>query len=87
MFIVVNHEINNPGEFWGSAQKNLPNLPESGVKRVINVLPNDTMDKCVCVWEADSIESLDNYLRDKVGTWSKDSYYQLNETNAMGFSS
>jgi hypothetical protein len=36
------------------------------------------------VWEADSIETLDRYLRDKIGTASKDSYYQINEANAMG---
>jgi hypothetical protein len=86
MYILVNHAINSPAEFWGSAQKNLPNLPEGGVKRVINVFPNDNMDVCTCVWEADSIETLDSYLREKVGDASKDTYYQINEANAMGLS-
>lgn len=85
MYIVVNHDISNTADFWASAQKHLPNLPEAGVKRVVSVLPNATMNKCVCVWEADSIESLDGYLRDKVKDWSKDSYYELNEGAAMGF--
>lgn len=85
MYIVVNHDINNAADFWASAQKNLPNLPEAGVKRVVSVLPNQTMDKCVCVWEADTIDSLDSYLRDKVKDWSKDSYYELNQPAAMGF--
>ena len=84
MYIVVNHEINNTQDFWASAQKNLPNLPEAGVKRIVNVFPNQSMDRCTCIWEADSIESLDNYLRDKVGDWSKDSFYQVNEAAAMG---
>ena len=86
MYIVVNHAISNPAEFWGSAQKHLPNLPEGGVKRVVNVFPNQNMDQCMCLWEADSIETLDKYLRDKVGSASKDSYYELNEANAMGVS-
>lgn len=85
MYIVVHHNINNVADFWGSAQKNLPNLPEGGVKRVVSVLPNGSMDKATCVWEADSIDTLDSYLRDKIGDWSKDSYYELNEANAMGF--
>lgn len=84
MYILVNHAINNPAEFWGSAQKNLPNLPEGGIKRVVNVFPNQNMDQCTCVWEADSIETLDNYLRDKVGSASRDTYYEINEANAMG---
>ena len=86
MYILVSHAISRPAEFWGSAQKNLPNLPEGGVKRVVNVFPNENMDVCTCIWEADSIETLDHYLRDKVGNASKDSYYQINEANAMGLS-
>lgn len=84
MFILVNHSIKNPAYFWGSAQKNLPNLPEAGVHRVLNVFPNQNMDIAVCVWEADSIEALDAYLRDKIGEASKDSYYEVNQANAVG---
>ena len=84
MLIVVNHAISRPEEFWASAQKNLPNLPESGVQRIINVFPNQTMDRCVCLWEADSIGALDGYLREKVGDASNDSFFELNEANAMG---
>lgn len=86
MYILVNHVISRPAEFWGSAQKNLLYLPEGGVKRIVNVFPNDNMDVCTCVWEAESIEALDKYLRDKVGNTSKDSYYQINEANAIGLS-
>lgn len=85
MYIVVNHDISNSNDFWASAQKNLPHLPEAGVQRIVSVFPNNSMDKCTCIWEADSMDSLDKYLRDKVGDWSKDSFYELNEAAAMGF--
>ena len=68
MHIVVNHDINNTADFWASAQKNLPSLPEGGVKRIVSVFPNQTMDKCTCIREAASIDTLDSYLRDKVKT-------------------
>ena len=84
MFIVVNHKIQNPAYFWGSAQQILPKLPENGVQRVLNVFPNQNMDVAVCVWEADSIETLDAYLRDKVGDASMDSFYEVNQANAIG---
>ncbi|MCB0536340.1 MAG: hypothetical protein KDE33_02320 [Bacteroidetes bacterium] len=42
MIIVVNHKIANPEKFWTSAQESLPKLPESGVQRVLQVLPNET---------------------------------------------
>jgi hypothetical protein len=42
------------------------------------------MDVSTCVWEAESIEMLDHYLRDKVGNAGKESYYQINEVNGIG---
>jgi hypothetical protein len=84
MFISVDHKINNPGEFWAAAQKSLPNLPEGGVKRIINVFPSLDMGQATCIWEADSIDALDKYLRSKVHDWSKDSYFEIDTAHAMG---
>ena len=84
MIIVVNHKINNPADFWASAQKSLPELPASGVQRVLQVMPNNDMTQATCVWEADSIDTLNTYLRSKVSDWSEESYYELNGAAAMG---
>ena len=84
MIIVVNHKINNPADFWASAQKSLPELPASGVQRVLQVMPNTDMTQATCVWEADSIDSLNTYLRSKVSDWSEETYYELNGAAAMG---
>jgi hypothetical protein len=84
MFIVASHYIKSPAYFWGSAQQNLPNLPECGVHRVLNVFPNLNMDTAICLWEADSIEVLDAWLRENIGDASNDSYYEVNEANAIG---
>jgi len=73
-----------PAEFWGSVQNNLINLPEDGVIRLISVFPNENMDQCTCVWEADSIETLDRYLKNKMGKASKNKFYKINEANAIG---
>ena len=56
MFISVHHNIHNPGQFWASAQKSLPELPVAGVQRIINVFPSGDMKQATCIWEADSIE-------------------------------
>jgi len=84
MIILVNHKINNPESFWASAQANLPNLPEANVKRVLQALPNTDMTEATCLWEADSIDVLDSYLRSKVGDTSKETYYEVNTANAIG---
>ncbi len=84
MTIVVYHTISNPTDFWASAQKSLPELPASGVQKIIQVMPNNDMTQATCVWEADSIETLDTYLRSKVQDWSTETYYELNAAAAMG---
>ena len=84
MFISVHHQINNPGQFWASAQKSLPELPVPGVKRICNVFPSGNMMEATCIWEADSIESLDQYLRSKVFDWSKETYFEIDAAHAMG---
>src|SRR6476619_205041 len=86
MFIIANHTIHHPEDFWALAQKDLPNLPEAGVKRVLNIFPNQTLDKATCVWEADSIENLQRYLREKLGSASNETFFQINEAAAMGLS-
>ncbi len=84
MIIVVNHKINNTTDFWAAAQKSLPELPVSGVQRIMQVMPNNDMTNATCVWEADNIEALDSYLRSKVQDWSSETYYELNTAAAMG---
>ncbi len=84
MIIVVNHKINNPADFWASAQKSLPELPINGVQRIIQVMPNNTMTEATCVWEADDIHVLNTYLRSKVHDWSEETYHEVNTANAMG---
>ena len=86
MIIVVNHKINNPQDFWAAAQKSLPELPAAGVKRVLQVMPNTDNTEATCVWEADSKEALDSYLRSKVGNWSTETYQEVNTAGAMGLS-
>jgi hypothetical protein len=84
MFIVVQHTIHDPAFFWESAQANVPNLPQAGVKRVINIFPNLDMNVCTCVWEANSIDDLNDYLRETLGNASSEVYYQINEAGSMG---
>lgn len=84
MYFVVHHDIHNPEDFWAAAQRNLPKLPEGGVKRVLNMFPSQAMDKATCVWEADSLENLEKYLQEKLGQASKETHFQINEATAMG---
>jgi hypothetical protein len=84
MFIVVNHKISDPENFWKRAMENAPLLPVANVQRVMQSLPNADMSASMCLWEADSIEALDGYLRSVMGDLSTETYYELNTANALG---
>ena len=78
----VNHVIANPAEFWSRAQQALPNLPQ-GIK-VHMVMPNEKMDNATCVWEADSLEIITNFLEGATADVSKNDYMIISEPHAMG---
>lgn len=84
MIIVVNHKIKDAAAFWAAAQASLPNLPEAGVQRIVQVMPNAENTECTCVWEAGSVAELDSYLRSKVGSSSIEAYHEVNTAAAMG---
>lgn len=87
MIIAVNHKINNLNDFWSHAEESLRHLPANGIQRIILVLPNYEMTEATCLWEADSIEKLDKFLRNTVGGLSVENYHEVNPDQALGLSS
>ncbi len=82
MYIIVQHQISDPSTFWGTAQEALGNLP-AGV-RIIESFPNADGSKATCLWEADSVETLRNYIDSQVGQVSRNEYYEVAAEKAFG---
>lgn len=82
MYFRVNHQISDPNTFWSRAEAALPNLPE-GIK-IHGVFPNETMDNATCIWEADSLNTIRDYLEENTGDVSHNDYMAINVKNAMG---
>jgi hypothetical protein len=78
MFIPGHHKISDPGKFWVFAQKSLAELPVASVQRIINDLLTTSMNESACIREADSIKTLDKYLRSKVFDWRQETYFGIN---------
>ena len=75
MYIVVQHAISNPAEFWTAAQQALPNLP--GHLKLHHTFPTEDGRSAFCVWEAASVEQVKNLLEPMLGRVSSNSYYQV----------
>ena len=81
MYIVVEHTITNPDVFFGLA----PRVAEapSGIN-AIQFFPSMNKDRAVCLWEAKSVDALKGFLDPLTDQSSRNIYYAVDSTKAMG---
>lgn len=82
MYVVVEHEIEDPGPFWKTAQAGMEDLP-SGLT-LHQVFPNEEGTRASCLWEAGSVEQVRSFLEQEVGPYSENEYYAVAAENAVG---
>jgi hypothetical protein len=81
MYIVVQHTISDPTGFWGGAEQLMPNIP-AGTK-LHHTLPTEDGTRAVCVWEAESVKSLRDFLEPKISRASKNEYFQVENKDSV----
>jgi hypothetical protein len=82
MFIVAEHDITNKEAFLGSAKQVVEGVPQ-GLKPV-QFLPSTDSTRAVCLWEAQSVEAVKNYLEPKIGNSARNTYYAIDSKAAIG---
>ena len=79
MYVDVHHNIRNPESFW----KALETIEEQcGAARLRRVLRNETGDRAVALWEADSMDSAKAAIEALVGTFSENEYEPVKSLRA-----
>jgi hypothetical protein len=81
MFIIVEHAITNSDAFFGLVPK-VADAP-SGIK-ALQFFPSTTKDRAVCLWDAKSLDALKGFLEPLSGQSSRNTYYTVDGTKAMG---
>jgi len=81
MFIVVEHTITNPEYFFGLASR-VAEAP-SGIN-ALQFFPSVNKDRAVCLWEAKSVDALKGFLESLTAQSSRNTYYAVDSTVAMG---
>ena len=81
MFIVVEHAITNSDAFFGLAPK-VAEAP-SGLK-ALQFFPSTAKDRAVCLWDAKSLDALKGFLEPLSGRSSRNTYFTVDGTKAMG---
>jgi hypothetical protein len=81
--IVVQHRINDPEKFFGLTQEVTGGAP-AGV-RPRQFCPSEDKTAAVCLWEADTLEGLREYLDSMAGAEvTENTYYVVDEQFAFG---
>ena len=80
MYVSVVHTIYEPDKFWR------PDLVESLPEGVTlhQALPNADGSRATCLWEADSLESVQDTVEGVVGDISDNEYFEVDQGNARG---
>jgi hypothetical protein len=85
MYIVVQHSISNPSEFWGGAEQLMPKIPKTF--KLHHTFPTKDGTRAVWVWEADSVKSLRDFLEPQISRASKNEYFQVENKDSVAMPS
>ena len=81
MYVVVNHAINDTARFWALAQSATSNLPNG--MSVIHSFPSPDGKKAVCLWEADSVNSVRTFLDQATAGMARNEYFEVLNKEGM----
>ena len=82
MLVIAHHNIFDPEWFWGKANEVTSNLPDN--LKVHGIYPAKDGKTGTCLWEADKVEDVQQFLDTHAGPFSKNFCYELNVEQAVG---
>jgi hypothetical protein len=82
MFIIANHNIQDPDAFWALVKEKSSEIPSH--LKLHGVYPSTNSLRSVCLWEAQSTDAVNQFLRQAFGDLSRDELFEVNATVAMG---
>ena len=82
MLVIAHHNITNPAEFWALAAEVTKELPQN--LKVLSVFPAKDAKTGTCLWQADSVQEVQNFLDKNAAQHAKNFCYEVDETKSIG---
>jgi hypothetical protein len=73
MYVLVQHTVSDPAVFWNTAD---PNNNPPNVK-LHHSFPTPDGTRAVCIWEAESVDAVRNFLEPLFGKVSRNEYFTV----------
>jgi hypothetical protein len=83
MHIVVQHRITDPEKFFSMDAEEVGGGGPPGVQG-LQFFPSQDRSVAACLWEADSIDTLRDYLDPATAGASENTYFEVDEERAVG---
>jgi hypothetical protein len=79
MYVVVQHTVTEPTIFWNGADPN--NLPPQ--VKLHHSFPTPDGTRAVCIWEADSVDAVRDFLEPLLGRVSRNEYFAVENRDGV----
>ena len=83
MHVVIQHRIKDPEQFFAGDPEKVANGGPPGVRGRQFAISQDK-SAAFCLWEADSVENLRNYMDELTGDSSENTYFEVDGEMSMG---
>jgi hypothetical protein len=83
MFIIADHNIQDPDTFWATVKREAANIPPH--LKLRGMFPSTNPTRNICLWEAESPEAVSSFLNEAFGdAIVKNELFEVNEEIAIG---
>ena len=82
MLVIAHHNISDPEAFWAKSKEVTSNLP--GSLKVHGVYPAQDGKTGTCLWEADSVQEVQDFIDKNAGDYAKNFCYEVNVEQSIG---
>ena len=82
MLVIAHHNISDPEGFWAGAKEVTKNLPDN--LKVHGIYPATDAKTGTCLWEADSVQQVQEFLDKNAGKFATNLCYEVNVEKSIG---
>ena len=83
MYVIVQHEIKNPQVAFSRGEKLVTGNGAPAGVRVLQFYPSSDASAVTCLWEADTVKSVQDYVDSTLGDASENTSYEVNPSQAF----
>jgi hypothetical protein len=83
MYVVVQHQIKDPQTAFSRGERLIKNEGAPAGVRGLQFYPSTDGSAVTCLWEADSVEQIQDYVDATLGASSQNRYYEVDAEQAF----